>query len=302
MTTQPHPETTLAGSDELTKLMPYLLSGGAGALAGGLLTGKRRAKKGESRLSHLSRVLGNAAIAGGLSAGAAALVEKGVTEMTGKNSPQKLVDGAPEDNQGPLESNLRRAAFALPAAGIAGTAGLLATNSAGIFGAGSKVERQLHATNLAKKLGIKSQSDFMLTSPSELNSHIEGAAASAAGIRAKEIEADALAAHTAAELKLAGSGTAAADSVRNAMSGVLSAEHAGASEAAALNKIRRAAGMAGGNSLLHRIASYTTRRGLSTFGQSNPKRFVRGGIGLIAASLPALVGSLVTPDHTNDNA
>jgi hypothetical protein len=225
-----------------------------------------------------------------------------MAEATGKNSPTSSVDGNTDDNQGPLESNLREIAFSPLTAGGVGVAGLLATDRLGMFGSGSKTEQALHAANLMKKLKIPSQSDFILTPASELNAKIEAAAAGAASLRMKDIDIQAAAAGAAAEAKLAGSGTAAEAATRSTLTGALSAESAGSSLGAELNKIRRAAGMAGGDTLLHRIGSTVTRRGLSTFGQSTSRRARRGAVGLVAAALPALAGTLLTPDHAQDNA
>ena len=56
-------------SDQFKTLAPYLISGGAGAVLGGLMTGRRRKRQGEGRLGHLGRVLRNALLAGGLAGG-----------------------------------------------------------------------------------------------------------------------------------------------------------------------------------------------------------------------------------------
>ena len=159
----------LAGSEEMKKLMPYLVSGGIGAGAGALLTGQRRKKKGESRTSHLGRVLGNALIAGGLTAGSHALLNKGVESTTGKGVAEGLPSTTPDE--GPLATNLRTAAFSPLTAGAAGVAGLTATHNMGVFGAGNKVKSD-DLTNFITKLkdgGEKlNESDLRGTSPQKL--------------------------------------------------------------------------------------------------------------------------------------
>ena len=47
-------------------------------------TGKRKKSKGESRLSHLGRVLGNAGLGGVAAGGASALISKGLEKTIGK--------------------------------------------------------------------------------------------------------------------------------------------------------------------------------------------------------------------------
>ena len=166
----------LAGSEEMKKLMPYLVSGGIGAGAGALLTGQRRKKKGESRTSHLGRVLGNALIAGGLTAGSHALINKGLSETTGKGVKEGLPATTPDE--GPLATNLRTAAFSPLTAGAAGAGGLLATHKMGIIGADS-TGRKEHLANLVKKLsgGAEkySESDLKLMSAKKLQEILDAA-------------------------------------------------------------------------------------------------------------------------------
>jgi hypothetical protein len=172
----------LAGSEEMKKLMPYLVSGGIGAGAGALLTGQRRKKKGESRTSHLGRVLGNALIAGGLTAGSHALINKGVESTTGHGVKDSIPSTTPDE--GPLATNLRTAAFSPLTAGAAGAAGLAATHNMGILGAGNKTKAD-DLTNFITKLkdgGEKlNESDLRGTSPQKLQEIINRISGSDAG-------------------------------------------------------------------------------------------------------------------------
>lgn len=64
-----------------------------------------------------------------------------------------------------------------------------------------------------------------------------------------------------------------------------------------LMRLRRAAGIAGGDNALKRIVSLVSRRGpMSTFGQTAGRRFGRASLGGFAAAVPALVGAALTSD------
>jgi hypothetical protein len=60
------------------KLIPALLAGGAGALAGGTLTAMSPERQGESRMKRRWRILRNALLLGGAGAGGTALLQKGI--------------------------------------------------------------------------------------------------------------------------------------------------------------------------------------------------------------------------------
>jgi hypothetical protein len=62
------------------KLLPYLIAGGGGALAGGALTAAGGERPGEGRWGRRWRVLRNALLLGGAGAGATALVNKGIND------------------------------------------------------------------------------------------------------------------------------------------------------------------------------------------------------------------------------
>lgn len=225
----------MVNSEDFKKILPYLLTGGAGAVVGGLMTDDRRRDKNESRLSHLGRVLTNALLVGGGAAGATALLSHGKEKLLG--SADQMQHVLNKDNEGPASSMIRSIAFSTPAAVGAGAAGLgLTSGMSGILGSGSK-ERAAALAALAKKIGI-SEAELSLKSPSEI-----------------------------AALNLSGSS----------------------------NRLRQAAGLGSGDGL-RGVLSMVGRKGLSTFGQTWPKRTVRGAVGLTAAAIPALLGAALTKD------
>jgi hypothetical protein len=114
-------------SEDVKKILPWLLAGGAGAIAGGAMTGARK-RKGrpdeEGRLKYLARVLGNAALAGGLVVGGGKALQYGAN---------RLADAAPapegkEPLKSPLSSTLGGIASNPLVALPAGMAGLAASN------------------------------------------------------------------------------------------------------------------------------------------------------------------------------
>ena len=160
------------GDIDINKIAPYLLAGGVGAAAGALTTGKRRKKKGEGRLSHLGRVLGNALMAGGLAGGGAALLHKGYKSTTGAADD---VAKATEPNEGPLESTVRGVAFSPLTAVGAGAAGLGLTRDNKTFGAGGD-DAAKHLKALAIKLGLKETDLQGGISAADVNAKIQSTA------------------------------------------------------------------------------------------------------------------------------
>lgn len=68
-------------------ILPYLLAGGAGALAGGAATAMQPRGKDESRLKRLYRILRNAALVGGATGGGAALLHNASKRLDTTLSP-----------------------------------------------------------------------------------------------------------------------------------------------------------------------------------------------------------------------
>ena len=119
-------------SDGFKDILPYLLSGGAGALAGGVMTGGR--KEDEGRLGYLGRILRNAGLTAGLAGGGHYLLNRGLNDVKGN------VANADFDlpQEGPLTTATKNIAFSPVTAGLAGAAGLAATHKRPLLGAGDK--------------------------------------------------------------------------------------------------------------------------------------------------------------------
>lgn len=104
------------------KVLPYLLSGGAGAAAGGFLTSRTPERPGEDRGSRRKRILRNAALLGAGTAGAHKLINDGLPGITAPKPP-----GGPTAPQAALEGVSKNPAYY----GVAGgtLAGLVARMS-----------------------------------------------------------------------------------------------------------------------------------------------------------------------------
>lgn len=224
-------------SDDFKKILPYILSGGAGAAIGGAMTGRRRRSSGEGRMGHLRRILTNAIVGGGLAGGAHLLVNKGLESATGAAAGEPLLANEKKVNS-PLESATKSIAFSPLTAVGAGATALAATDGNSLIGA-DRAGQSRAARVLAGKLGI--------------------------GVD----ELGELPAKNVSKLNLSGD----------------------------VDKLRQRAGVASGEGIKGLLSSITRKGPLSTLGQTWPRRSVRGGIGLAAASLPALLGAFVTsPD------
>lgn len=243
---------SILNSEAMQKALPHILVGGAGALAGGVASAKRNRK--ETRTQHLGRVLRNALIAGGLSAGGSYAIGKGLEKTVG-NVDKKNPGTGGRDNEGPLSSTLRGLAFSPATAALSGAAGLTLTHDMkGAIGAGN----QDRADALAR---FAAETKVDPTLLKEVKTSDDVAALVAKGSKS------------------------------------LSPEE--------LDKLRRAAGLTssarpGGTvpaGLFRTVLSNATRKGpLSTFGQTTRRRVGRSGLGLVAASVPALAGALLTSD------
>lgn len=264
-------------SGEAKKLLPYLVTGGVGATAGAVMTGRRRAKR-ESRLGYLGRILRNAALTGGLAAGGHALLDKGISStlggMTGVGKDGKPLP--PEDT--PLESTLRRVAFSPLTAATSGAAALAATHRKGVWGLGDPGKN------------IKAFRDMTGTGRSADVLH---------GLPAAQIQ-DIVdgAVRDNAFRQLTGSDFSqdAADKLSDVKK--LKLKRLTSEQSDIINRFRRLGGLPAGDRSAHgmiRGASSTLlRRYLSTFGQSHGRRAYRGGLGLVAAGLPAVIGAALT--------
>lgn len=253
----------LLNSQHVKDMLPYLLAGAGGAVAGGAMTGKRRSYKGESRLGYLGRILRNAAVTGGLAAGGTALINKGINSTVGAVDKKNPISGS-TNNEGPLSTLARGLAFSPSTAAVAGITGLAAThNRPGLLGAGHAVRDKSRGL-LAADLGLsKDQLDG--TTPRDVHNRIQ-------------------AHNTAANWHppLAGS--------------------PGPKPVIPLETLRSRAGIAyGGDSKVWRVLSTLANKGpLSTLGTTTGRRLGRGALGLAFAGLPALAGALATDDPTSN--
>ena len=220
-------------------------------------------------MSHVGRVLRNALVTGGLAAGGTALIQKGLDNTVGAVDKDNLATGGP-GNEGPLSVGLKDALFSKTTAVGSGALGLGLTHGFNSVGAG-RSEREKFLNALKHKATI-SDSDILGKSVKDIDQLIRDKALVPEPFR--------------------GAPFAAPDPSKLVTDQKLLAE---------LQAMRRGAGMVGGDTALKRIASLVTRRGpLSTFGQTTGRRIGRGGLGLVAAALPALVGSVLTDDTRSE--
>jgi hypothetical protein len=220
-------------------------------------------------MSHLGRVLSNALIAGGLTAGSHALLSKGVATASGKDVQDHISPELPDE--GPLAANLRTAAFSPLTAGAAGAGGLLATSKLGLLGDG-RAQVKMDRDNFISKMkghghaGL-SESDVTSMPTNDLQSKIDSAS----------------------------------NRPPKGTPRVASAQDEAIAEE--LKRLRQRGGIAGGDTKLKQILSNISRRGpLSTFGQTTPRRIGRGALGLTAAAIPSILGALLTKDQSQPDA
>lgn len=150
-------EQARAGIDspQLKKLLPYLLAGGAGAAAGGIMSGRRKKRSGETRGQYLTRVLRNAAVTGGLVGGGSYLAAEGFKKTIGAADLENPLTGKDGD-QGPLASGLRDVAFHPATAAAAGLGTLGATINSKTLGANPLAgERETQMLADLKGRGVK---------------------------------------------------------------------------------------------------------------------------------------------------
>jgi len=256
----------LAGSDELKAVLPYLLSGGAGALAGGMVTGRQKEDENETRAGYLGRVLRNALLTGGLAAGGHYLLGKGLEATVGQTNDTPA-SGMPE--KGPLENAVRNIAFSPLTAAGAGASALYATHDLKHVGAYRKGAPEAFLKRFqSHTTGAPSSNTLRHTATAKEIGDLERAMGALNDGRAR---------------RLAG-----------LPSDIMEPRHR------LLNRIpqsvlNRIPGVDGDVTKLKGALSTALRRGpLSTFGQSHPRRMMRGTLGLVAAGVPALLGAFLT--------
>lgn len=241
-------------SDDFKSIMPYLLSGGAGAVAGGLATGRRRARDGEDRGSYLARVLRNALVAGGLASGGHYLVNKGLDSTVGSLNDSNSISGH-EGQEGPLATATKNIAFSPLTAAGAGATALMATHDNKRIGAGS-TDDALYS--FAKKTPNSPEPQLLR-----------------AGSSADEI------ANLGGDERLRQRAGLPSSNMTERQRQILR-KIPGVKDDAAAKKLK---GM---------LSTATRRGPLSTFGQTPLRRTGRGALGLAAAGVPALLGAILT--------
>ena len=282
-------------SEDLKKALPYLLAGGAGATAGALATGGRKDHDGESRIGHLGRVLRNALVTGGLAAGGTALVTSGL-----KNTLGSMDSVAPKtgiaDNEGPLASMLRGAAFSPATAVAAGGLGLAASHSIPGIGA-NHPDKDGNMSTLVSAFKDKgtnknlSAATLNAASPEVIAGHV-ARVPSAGGTPTDKLRRIA---------GLASGGSFAPTDPNNwkATGWIGDAE-------AKIRSMRGSGGFKGGAAdaaskligpgLRGRLSQLAHNTPLNTLGHTRGRRIGRGALGLSAAALPSLIGAFLTDD------
>ncbi len=250
-------------SEDIQAMLPYLLSGGAGAAAGALSTGRQRESKGEDRSGYLRRVLRNALATGGLAAGGHYLVNKGLDNTVG-GLTESAAGAAPGANEGPLETTVKNIAFSpLTALGAGATA--------------------LHATHNMRGIGAGKSQDAFLDRFTKENPSAPSASQLKHTATAKEIgdiERAAGPNYDARARRMAG---LPSDMVTPGKQGFLG----------------KIPGVTDVEGLKGKLSTAMRRGPLSTFGQSSARRAGRGALGLAAAGIPALLGALLTEPSNN---
>ena len=261
--------TNYLQSEEFKKLIPYLMSGGAGALAGGVLTGRRREERGEGRMGYLGRILRNALITGGLAGGAHYMLGQGAEKTVGNlQDSSKALTGTPGD-EGPAATAAKNILFSPVTAAAAGAGALALTHDNAVMGAGNKDDFR---KRLSKELGGSRDAAWLRTAtPKEL-------ADAVAKLK------DPTAIESAERLRrAAGLASSRIEPGGHGIGNLLQAIPGVSDEAAAATK---------------GALSTIGRKGLGTFGQNWPRRTGRGALALTAASIPAIIGSLITSDSS----
>lgn len=318
-------------SDQFKKILPYLIAGGAGATAGAYATGKRKSRQKESRLGYLGRVLRNALTTGGLAAGAVGLARYGADKL---KSPETINGMQPAGVENPTDQALRAALFSPVSALGAGATGLLATSKLPIIGADfatrDKVLNQI-ASNLSTGGKTISSEDVLRMSrfdPVGLRKMMESIQNSSGGSGPFVGGIDQVAREAGLTLgKDLPKGPTTnlrlretlAKMIRNpgdiknemdAMKDRLRYSPVG--EAAAnikknpkdiIGELKILKDMEGPKyraEQIRQLGSKFKRRGLSTLGQTGGRRAFRGGLGLAAAAIPALIGAFATDEKSQN--
>lgn len=321
-------------SDQFKKVLPYLLTGGAGAAAGAYLTGNRRKRQGEGRLGHLGRVLRNALVTGGLAAGATGLARYSADKLDAQNKPNQ----APAMNN-PADAALRGTLFHPATAAAAGGLGLWATDRLPGIGAGRKGQgealeeirkainipdgtdkdgapkfRQLANDTALKAVAPAKLSDYLAKSNLENPDKLRRLAGLTTG---KQIQGTTPYGPSLKSIlspsNWAGAANKAKDFATNpqspgrqSLSGLLQdlksqvgRESRRVQVTDALKNMMRSPNAQAAGESTRQLGSKILRRGFSTLGQTGGRRGVRVGVGLASAAIPGLIGAFATPEKTD---
>jgi hypothetical protein len=220
-------------------------------------------------MAYLARILGNAAISGGLVGGAHALISKGVDNTVGNMvDPAKALTGGPDD-QGPVASFARNVAFSPLTAAAAGAYGLHKTKDMGLIGSGANSPKAKSALKqLATALNIDADELATNATPKEVSEATQA---------------------TSAKGKTSLSKLESLRRTAGVPSEFINPNENGAGKL--LQKVipKHAETIKGSLSELG-------RRHLSTFGQSWPRRGGRAALMMSAAAIPGLLGATLTSD------
>jgi hypothetical protein len=274
---------SFAASDDLKSVLPYLLSGGAGAVLGGMASKRQREEEGEERSSYLSRVLRNALLAGGVAAGGHYLVNKGLGSTVGSIAN----DGGGEGAASTMTKNI---AFSpLTALGVGGSA-LYATQK--MPGIGAKVgidDNMAHMLANTKDhfrasggVGDLTEKRLRAMTAGEIG-NLERAAMKATG-----------GTYSDRARRMAGLASDVVDPKRH-LEGFMGLDKIPNKY---LDMTPGLKGIQDRDEQLRALKGFlstASRKHLaSTFGQSGMRRTGRGALGLVAAGVPAMIGALLT--------
>ena len=284
----------MASGVDLHKLMPYLLAGGAGAAAGGIMSGGRKVRSGETRGQYLTRVLRNAAVTGALAGGGSYAAGEGFKKTLGSVDMENPMTGTPGD-QGPLASGLRHALFSPLTAAATGIGALGLTMHGKTIGANPNAEvagksllaslKDTHGGKMPEGISNIADIEARLTrSPQEMLSKLRGDApvpdgapiSDAIGQPSIRLSSPELAAKMTNQAKAVGLNLHDPTAVTELPK--------------FLQKILGRESVSG----VGHTAAEMARIPSMLIGRTTGRRIGRGALGLGAALLPAIAGSIAT--------
>jgi hypothetical protein len=256
----------LAGNPDVQKLLPYLLAGGAGAVGGAALSGQRRKRTGETRGQYLTRILRNAAVAGGLVGGGSYLAGEGFKKTLGSVDLEHPMTGG-KDDQNPIGSTGKEIAFSPVMAALSGATTLGVTANRPIIGANPGLAdaeskllaglKKLHGGSLPQGADSKSALEFTAKTDNAALQKLLGDAATPEG-KALRLEAKKLGlnVHDASKtINIPG------------LNRAVSPRH-----------------------LAHEVAAPFSK----VMGRTAGRRIGRAGVGAAGALIPAIIGAILT--------